>query len=215
MRPLFTTVERTMLDSEDNMSTIVDTMSTNSLADALFPRTKRDVLRELCVNQEGLHLRELERRVGVNSRHLLRELHSLRDSGILTATEVGNQIIYRLNPRCPIFDEIRSIVRKTVGLASTLQELMHPLLPKIRLAYIYGSHATGQDRFDSDVDLMVVGDVTLKELSSILTQAQREIRREISPTLYRPAEYAQSTQDATSFVRRVHDGPRIDVIGGD
>jgi predicted nucleotidyltransferase len=197
------------------MSTIADIMSTNRLAEALFPRTRRNVLQHLTESHDGLHLRELERRTGVNSRHLLRELHSLRDAGLLMAKNVGNQIIYQLNPDCPIFDEIRSIVRKTLGVASLLREALEPLSTKIELAYVYGSLAQGTERSDSDVDLMIVGEVSLREISPLLGDAHRAIRREISPTLYRPEEYADALVDTNSFVRRVHDGPRIDLMGGD
>lgn len=190
-------------------------MSTKGLADVLFPRTRRNVLQQLAESQDGLHLRELERRTGVNSRHLLRELHSLRDAGLLTATKVGNQIVYQLSPDCPIFEEIRSIVRKTIGLAKTLRESLEPLAARIELAYVYGSFAEGKERPDSDVDLMIVGEVSLREISPLLVEARRLIQREISPTLYRSEEYAEALRDSDSFVRRVHDGPRIDLIGGD
>jgi len=189
-------------------------MSTTSLAEALFPRTRRSVLHQLTESHDGLHLRELERRTGVNSRHLLRELHSLRNAGLLTAKSVGNQIIYQLNPDCPIYDEVRSIVRKTLGLASVLREALEPLADRIDLAYVYGSLAQGQERPDSDVDLMIVGDITLREISPLLGDAHRAIRREISPTLYRSREYADALEDGDSFVRRIHDGPRIDLMGG-
>jgi len=190
-------------------------MSTKGLADVLFPRTRRNVLQQLAESQDGLHLRELERRTGVNSRHLLRELRSLRDAGLLTATKVGNQIVYQLSPDCPIFEEIRSIVRKTIGLAKTLRESLEPLAARIELAYVYGSFAEGKERPDSDVDLMIVGEVSLREISPLLVEARRLIQREISPTLYRSEEYAEALRDSDSFVRRVHDGPRIDLIGGD
>ena len=190
-------------------------MSTTGLAAALFPRTRRNVLQHLSESPEGLHLRELERRTGVNSRHLQRELHSLRDAGLLMARKVGNQVIYRLNPDCPIYDEVRAIVRKTLGLAGTLRQAIEPLSSKIELAYVYGSLAQGQERSDSDVDLMIVGDVSLREISPLLTEAHRAIRREISPTLYRSAKYADALKDSDSFVRKVHDGPRIVLIGGD
>ena len=190
-------------------------MSTKGLADVLFPRTRRNVLQQLAESQDGLHLRELERRTGVNSRHLLRELRSLRDAGLLTATKVGNQIVYQLSPDCPIFEEIRSIVRKTIGLAKTLRESLEPLAARIELAYVYGSFAEGKERPDSDVDLVIVGDVSLREISPLLAEARRLVHREISPTLYRSEEYAEALRDSDSFVRRVHDGPRIDLIGGD
>jgi len=189
-------------------------MSAKSLAEALFPRSRRNILRQLTETPDGLHLRELERTTGVNSRHLQRELHSLRDAGLLIAAKVGNQIIYRLNPDCPIYDEIRAIVRKTLGLAAALREMLEPLATKIELAYVYGSLAQGQERSDSDVDLMIVGDASLREIAPLLTDAQQVIRREINPTLYRSEEYAEALQDDSSFVRAVHDGPRIALIGG-
>lgn len=190
-------------------------MSAKSLAEALFPRTRSNVLKHLFMNDEGLHLRELERRTGVNSRHLVRELHSLRAAGILLSKQVGNQVIYRLNPECPIYDELRSMVRKTVGLADVLREALEPLADRIELAYVYGSHARGEERADSDVDLMVVGEVSLRQLSPLLRAADRTVRREVSPTLYRPDEYAEALEDENSFVRRIHDGSRMDLIGGD
>jgi len=189
-------------------------MSARALAEALFPRTRSDVLKHLSQEEEGLHLRELERRTGVNSRHLARELHSLRDVGILLSKQVGNQLIYRLNPDCPIYDELRSVVRKTVGLAGMLREVLEPFADRIELAYVYGSHARGDERPDSDVDLMIVGEVSLRQFSPVLSEAERTIRRAVNPTLYRPGEYAEGLEDENSFVRRIHDGLRIDLIGG-
>jgi len=68
---------------------------------------------------------------------------------------------------------------------------------------------------DSDVDLVVVGEVSLRQLSLLLRSADRTVRREVSPTLYRPDEYAEALEDENSFVRRIHDGSRMDLIGGD
>ncbi len=201
------------VDSEDNMSTIADKMSTKGLAEALFPRTRRDVLKQLSQSEDGLHLRELERRTGVNSRHLLRELHSLRDASILISKKVGNQVIYRLNPECPIHDELRAIIRKTVGLAGVMREALEPFADRIETAYVYGSHAGGDARADSDIDLMIVGEVTLREISSAIRAVGRTLQRVVNPTLYTPDEYATELRTENSFVHRVHSGSRIDLIG--
>jgi predicted nucleotidyltransferase len=189
-------------------------MSASGLAEALFSRTRMAVLTHLASASEGLHLRELERRTGVNSRHLMRELHSLRDAGILVSNQVGRQVIYRLNPACPIYDELRSIVRKTAGLASVLQEALAPFADRIDLAYVYGSHARGEERAESDVDLMVVGGVSLKDLSSPLVKAGETLRRVVNPIVYRPDEYRKAHEERDSFVSRVHGGARLDLIGG-
>jgi DNA-binding transcriptional ArsR family regulator len=190
-------------------------MSSPALAGALFPKTRSAILRELYREPDGLHLRELERRTGVNSRHVARELHALTAVGILKSRRVGRQIIYSLDPQCPIYDELRSIVRKTVGIVDVLRETLAPVADQIELAYVYGSHARGEERNDSDIDLMVVGAASLRDLSSPLRAAAGIMRREINPTAYRLAEYDAALQDAESFARRIHDGPRIPVLGGE
>jgi len=190
-------------------------MSTKGIAKTLFPKTRLAVLKELTnVADEGLHLRELERRAGLDSRGLLRELHAMRDAGILTAKRVGRQVIYRLNPSCPIHGELRSIVLKTVGLGDVLREALSPFAERIDLAYVYGSLASGEASAQSDVDVMVVGNVTLRELSSPLRDAGSLLRREINPILYQPKEYREALNTENTFVSRVHEGPRIDLIGG-
>ena len=183
------------------------------MAEALFPRTRAAIFQHLFRNDQGLHLRELERRSGVNSRHLMRELHSLRSAGILVSTKVGNQVIYRLSPECPIYDELRSIIRKTVGLADTLRDELQPLAGRVGLAYIYGSQASGNARPDSDVDVMIVGDVSLREIGPAVRSAGRVLGCVVSPTLFTEDEYREQLQADDSFIHRVHNGPRIDLLG--
>ncbi|MCK4599688.1 nucleotidyltransferase domain-containing protein [Candidatus Bipolaricaulota bacterium] len=189
-------------------------MSAKGIAETLFPKTRLAVLKELTnAVDEGLHLRELERRTGLDSRGLLRELHAMRDAGILAAKRVGRQVIYRLNGSCPIHDELRSIVLKTVGLGDVLREALSPFAERIDLAYVYGSLASGEASAESDVDVMVVGTVTLRELSASLRKAGSLLRREINPTLYQSDEYQEALNTQNSFISRVHQGPRIDLIG--
>jgi len=190
-------------------------MSPKSIAETLFPKTRLAVLGELVrVGTEGVYLRELERRTGLNKRGLLRELHAMRDAGILTARRVGRQVFYRLNGSCPIHDELRSIVLKTVGLGDVLREALSPFAERIDLAYVYGSLASGEASAESDVDVMIVGAVTLRELSGSLREAGSLLRREINPTLYQPEEYQEALNTQNSFVCRVHQGPRIGLIAG-
>jgi predicted nucleotidyltransferase len=188
-------------------------MSPTGIASNLFPAARLAVLRWLADAEDGLHLRELERRSGLNKHGLARELHALRDAGILVCTQVGNQIIYRMNTDCPIYNELRSIIRKTVGLAGVLREALEPFADRIELAYVYGSFAKGEVRSDSDVDLMIVGAVSLREVSSAIRAAGQTLRRVINPTSYTPEEYADELHKEDSFVHRVHNGARIDVIG--
>lgn len=202
------------VDIEGHLPTNEGHTPTKTLIGTLFPRARIAVLSELSKAADtGLHLREIARRSDLNSKSVLREVHALRDVGLLTSQEVGRQIIYRLNPDCPIYEELRSIIRKTVGIGGVLRGALEPVQDRIELAYVYGSHATGTERPDSDVDLMVTGDIGLRELSSPIREAGRTLQRTINPTLYSSEEYAAELKADNSFVFRVHHGTRINLIG--
>ena len=204
------------LDFEGHLPTIEGDMPTKTLVETLFPKARVAVLAELTgAGNTGLHLREIARRAGLNSKTIMRELHALRDVGILHSSNVGRQVIYRLNTDCPIYEELRTIIRKTVGLVDVLKDALAPLSDRIDFAYIYGSYASGEETAESDVDLMIVGEGSLRDISPSLRQAREILRRQINPTLYRAVEYRLALAEEGSFVQQVHDGPRIEIVGSD
>ena len=184
-------------------------MPTKTLARTLFSRTRSSVFGELFRRQEGVYLRELERTTGIDSKQLLRELHVLRDAGIINPTRVGNVVVYRFDPECPIYEDLQAIVRKTIGLADVLRDMLEPFAAQIELAYVFGSHARGEQRADSDVDLMIVGSATRRKLSTAIREAERTLRRDVNAMFYTHAEYSKALEDSNSFVSRVHNGTRI------
>ncbi len=48
----------------------------------------------------------------------------------------------------------------------------------IEFAFIYGSIAKGDTRADSDIDLMIIGDISGREISGEMIDAGNEINRE-------------------------------------
>ena len=84
----------------------------------------------------------------------------LETVGLVTVRRVGNQKHYQANPATPIFEELCGIVAKTFGIADILRGALNTLLPNIDLAFIYGSVAKGTEHAASDIDLMVVGDLS-------------------------------------------------------
>ena len=186
-------------------------MPSTSLAQTLFSRTRGAVFGELFRTQEGVYLRQLERTTGIDSKQLLRELHALRDAGIIAPARVGNVVIYRFDPGCPIHEDLQAIVRKTVGLGDVLRDMLKPFADRIELAYVFGSHARGEQRADSDVDLMIVGAATRRTLGSAVRQTERALRRDLNAMFYTSTEYKTALEDSNSFVSRVHNGTRINL----
>ncbi len=189
-------------------------MLSNSILSGVISRTLLAVLNELFgIDEAKFHLRELERRTGFKLAGLRRILNKLVEKGIVIAERSGNRLYYSANTECPIYPELRMLVTKTTGIADHLREALEPFSKKIRTAYIYGSIANGTADNDSDVDLMVIGDISLVDLVEPLSNVTEEIGREINATTYKLPEYRSELDTEGSFINRVHSGQKIMLIG--
>jgi len=185
-----------------------------SLAGFLLGRTRAAVLSELLLHPDtALHVRALARATGANAGSLHRELRGLADVGVLSREEVGRQVLYRANLACPVFPELRSLLKKTSGLADVLRDALAPLGGKVKVAFVYGSVAHGTESANSDIDLMVLGSVGFADLARALAAAQASLGREINPTIMSQREFARRQAEREAFTASVVAGPRIWVKG--
>jgi len=190
-------------------------VSTN-LAAMLFGAYRRGVLALLLLRpEESLHLREIARLTGTAPGTLLREVNALAASGVLLRKRVGNQVHFQANPGCPIYEDLRNILKKTVGMADVLRESLAPQAASILAAFVYGSMASGEERAGSDVDLMIVGEIRLAEAVAALSPAQTQLRREVNPNVYPALEFRKKVAAGDPFLKRVLAERKIFIIGGE
>lgn len=131
-------------------------------------------------------------------------------------TRVGHQTHFQADDESPLFEELRGIILKTVGLAELLRQALKPLRSKIAAAFVYGSVAKKMDRAGSDIDLLVISDDLLHgELFGSLERVAKSLGRSINPTVYTPAEFRRRLRERNAFVTRVLEGPRLWVFGSD
>jgi len=182
---------------------------------ALIPsKTRLELLKILALNPESaFHVNELRRRTGFSLRGVAKELDKLHSGGLLSKQISGNQHRYRLDPHCPIHNEIKGLVLKTVGLSDVLKRVLGPVEKEIELALIFGSFASGDYDNASDVDLFVVSELSGVKLSELLGPVQNEIGRAINVSQFSRSEYRQRKTHKDHFVTRVLEGPTIALIG--
>ncbi len=186
-----------------------------SIAHALFSASQCQLLSWLFGHPErSFHLRELSRLAGLGSASLQRELRKLLAAGLLRVEQVGNQRRYTANPNSPVFEELKSLVRKTLGVAPMVADALAPLAGQIHTAYIYGSIAKGTEHADSDVDVMIVAEgLALTDVLDCLMPIEPHLRRKLNPTVYTPAEYARRCAEPDSFINRVLAQPTLTLLG--
>jgi predicted nucleotidyltransferase len=184
------------------------------VANLLFGAYRRDALALLLLHPEtSLHVREIARMTGKAPGTLLRELNALADAGLLSRRALGNQVHFQANPGSPVYEDLRNILKKTAGVADVLREALGPLAEKIKLAFVYGSIARGDERAGSDLDIMIIGTATLSQTIAALASAEATLRRQISPNLYPLEEFTSKIQTGDPFLKRVAADKKIFLIG--
>jgi len=66
-----------------------------------------------------------------------RELKRLVGSGLVTVKSQGWEKHYQANKESPVFEELRGLALKTVGLADAIREALVPLAEGIQVAFVY------------------------------------------------------------------------------
>ena len=104
---------------------------------------------------------------------------------------------------------------KTAGVGDVLRAALVPLADRIHVAFLFGSLVRGNERPNSDADVMIVGDVTFAEVVSELSRAQETIGREINPLVYPPEEFRSKLAADHHFLKMTLEGAKYFLIGDD
>lgn len=160
-----------------------------------------------------MHTREIERECGLHYSAVQRELKLLERAGLVEVEDVGRTRRYHVNTRSPLIVPLRDLVRQAVGVIPMLRQALDR--HDIELAFVFGSLASGQDRPDSDVDVMVVGHVDPEALSDLIAEVRGRTGRDITEIVYEPAEFRERLKDDGSFVSSIVRRPLVFLKGDD
>jgi predicted nucleotidyltransferase len=187
------------------------------LADSLFSSVQQRVLAPLFGQPDrSFHTSEIIRLAKSGTGAVQRELARLTQSGIVTATSVGNQRHYRANLNSPIFEELRGLILKTVGLTIPLRAALARHSKKIKVAFVYGSVAKGRDTAKSDIDVMIIADrLSYRDIYSVLQTAEKKLGRPINPNLFTVSDWKRKISERNPFVIKISAQPKIFIFGSE
>lgn len=187
----------------------------NQLAELLSSRGRAEIFRLLFgPAEEELHVRELERQTGLSDATVRQELKKLARLGVVEVRRDGNRTYYRANDAHPLYPDIRNLVLKTSGLTDVLREALGET-EDTELAFVFGSVAGDNAKAHSDIDLMVIGTIGLRQLSKRLSGLEAKLGREVNPHVLTPEEFARRANEGDHFITTALNGPRLFVVGGE
>jgi len=176
-------------------------------------RVRVEVLSVFLMNPEReLYVREVERLTGEDYKNVSMELRNLEEIGLLSNRNEGNLKYFSLNKEFVIYEELKSIFMKTKGAVGILREAVSTKR-EIDYAFIYGSFATGKERAESDIDVMVIGGISLEGVLTIIRGPEEKLFREINISLYDLQEIRKRVKDRDPFIMKVLEGSKIMLVG--
>lgn len=170
---------------------------------------RRKLLTHYFSHPEGKYfVREIAALLNLDPGNLSKELRFFKKEGLFDVEERGKLKFYSLNPKCPLFHELKQIIFKTTGAEGGLREIVNQF-PEIELAFIYGSYAKGKEQGSSDIDLVVVGTPDRRRLTAEARKLEERLGREINFNLYGRAEFDKKSAEKGSFLAQVVVGKKI------
>ena len=185
-----------------------------SAAEVLFSKTQQRVLRALFAlptSSAGVSYSELLRLTSAGAGGIHRELQQFVRAGLVRERPVGGRRIYFPNEAHPIYEELRAIARKLLGIPALVKKALEPFSMQIERAFIYGSVARNAEDAESDIDAMVIGNPPVEKVLGALQEIEPALGRHVSARFYDPVEF-HKLGASNAFLQRVQAGATIELI---
>ena len=147
------------------------------------------------------YINEMVRIVGTTQGTCRRELNRLVNIGILSATKEGNLQYYAINVHYPLYDEFRTIIKKTIGIEAIIKTALQGS-ETIDFAFIFGPYALEKIDPEADIDIAVVGDISEEGLIELLRDVPLITGREINYYIYKERDFIEKLQ-TNSFAQNI------------
>ncbi|MCU0358139.1 MAG: winged helix-turn-helix domain-containing protein [Cyclobacteriaceae bacterium] len=132
------------------------------------------------------YLRGLAEEFGESTNAIRHELNNLSKAGYLVSQEDGRTIQYRANTHHPLYNEVRNLVHKYLGIDKIIDHVLSRL-GDLQLAFIVGDYAQGKD--SGTIELVLVGEVDEIYLKRLEEKAKSILHRAIKTKVINEHEF--------------------------
>lgn len=144
------------------------------------------ILRFFFNPSSSAYLKELSKEFGESSNAVRLELNRFEQAGLLKTEASGNKKLYQANRLHPLYDDIHSIISKTIGIDQIVEEVVAKL-GDVEEAYITGDFAIGKN--GKTIDILLIGnDIDKDFLHRLIDKTESVINRKIRYLILLPSE---------------------------
>jgi len=158
---------------------------------------------------ERYYQRQVAELTGHSLLQVQHALERIEQAGLIRREKSGNRVYYHTEKGHPAFTDLQQALLKTDALGIVLAQAIQPFWERLQLAFVFGSIAKGEAGPESDIDLFLLGDIRLKELSTILSGSSEQLRREINPVIMTVTDYKERLTQKNRFALELLETPKI------
>lgn len=160
------------------------------------------------------HVREITRRIEEEINAVRRELARMEKAGMVDSEWRQNRRYYTFRKDYPLFPELSALIAKTIGLGADILK-NRAKLGKIKYALMSMAFAKGMPSNQSDVDVLLVGNIVLPELTLLVKEEELRRNQEINYTAMTEEEYLFRKRRRDPFLMSILEKPRLMLIGNE
>ena len=164
---------------------------------------KGEILNLMFLNPgKKYYLSEIARILGKEPSAYQKYIEGFIKDGILCDERVGNMRFFWLNKNYNLYNEIKNIISKTIGVEAKLKTLLKEI-DSVETAFIFGSFATDKFNRSSDIDLFLVGEENQDAIIEHITKLEVEIGRSINYHIYSKKEVLDKIHIKNDFINNI------------
>lgn len=161
---------------------------------------------------EMFYVRQLTRMASEEINAVRRELARMENKGVVRSEKRGNRLYYSVNEAYDYYEDLLSLVAKSTGLGLQIRT-SRKALGKIKFAMLSGKFVRRKERDNQEVDLLIVGAISLPELTAIVQKEEQRRQTEINYTVMTTEEFVFRKSRRDPFLLGVLSRSRVMVIG--
>lgn len=184
------------------------------LEDIIISRVRVKIL-TLFLSHPGVmyHVRDIVRKVDEEINAVRRELSHMEKAGMVSKEQRANRLFYLFRKDYPLYFELMELICKTTGIGADVIR-QKAKLGKLKYVVVSGKYVRGiSKKSQSEVDLVVVGNVVLPELSQVIKAEEARHEKEINYTVMTEEEFVFRKSRRDPFVISVLTGSRVMIVG--
>lgn len=183
------------------------------LRDLIVSKVRVKLL-EILLGSPGkiFHVRELVRQTGEEINAVRRELAHMEKTGMVSKEPRANRLYYSFRKDYHLYFDLLELIAKTCNLGGNILK-NRPRLGKIKFAMLSGGFIRGLSGSPSTVDLLIVGNVVIPELSNIVRTEEARRGNEINYTVMTEEEFSFRKRRRDPFILGILSGSRVMIVG--